>query len=225
MVDELNEARASARAKVDGVHQRRAELTAASQRLEQARVACEAFDTEVTAARHRLQMAVHDRDTTAERAARARFLARRDAKTELAVAEQVVASARGSLADAEHTAEPARAEHLAAAAELDRLQRHHYDQGIVDSYNHDPQRAVDLERKIGALDRWHEWANGAPMGLEEFGQLYQDLGRGLQHDWLRDDPAAQLADTLKHWATDNDLVLPSPRPSLRGPDQYLGIEL
>ena len=225
IVDQMNNALGGARAMVDDVHQRRAAIIAAAQRLDLAQTACEPFDNRATAARHTLDAAVRDRDTTADRAERARFLARRDAKTELDVAERAVASARTSLAAAEHAAEPARAERRVAAAEFDRLQRDHRDHGIIDSYNYDSRRTVDLERKLAAVDRWQEWANGAPMRLNEIGRLYQELERGLQHHWLRDDPAARLADTLKHWATDHDVVLPSPHPVQRGTEQYLGIEL
>jgi signal transduction histidine kinase len=224
IVDEMTKALGGARAMVDDVHQRRAAVTAAAQRLELAQTACEPFDNRVTAARQTLDTAVRDRDTTADRAERARFLARRDAKTQLDVAERAVASARTSLAEVEHAAEPARAERRVAAAELDRLERHHRDHGIIDSYNYSSQRAVELERKLAAVDRWHEWANGTPMTPNEIGRLYQELERGLQHDWLRDNPAAQLADTLKHWATDHDIALPPPQPAQRGPERYLGIE-
>jgi hypothetical protein len=225
IVDEMTKALGGARAMVDDVHQRRDAITAAAQRLDLAQAACEPFDARVTAAHQMLDAAVRERDTTADRAERARFLARRDAKTQLDVAERAVASARTSLAEAEHAAEPARAERRLAAAELDRLQRDHRDHGIIDSYNYDSRRAVDLERKLAAVDRWHEWANGAPMRPSEIARLYQELERGMQHDWLREDPAARLADTLKQWATDHDLVLPSPHPVQRGPEQYLGPEL
>ena len=63
------------------------------------------------------------------------------------------------------------------------------------------------------------------MSLSQIGQLYQELERGLQHDWLRDDPAAKLAGTLTAWAASNNLTLPPPRPALHGPERDLAPEL
>ncbi len=225
VIDELGEARDEERASVNAGHQRRAEIAAAGQRLQHAHAACEPFDTALAAARRALEAAVRDRDTAAERAARARFLARRDARAELAIAEHAVASARAKLAEAELAAEPARTERRAAAAARSRLERADRDQGLIDAYNSDPQRARDLERKLAAFERWYDWATGAPTSDRAIGQLDRELERGLQHDWMRDDPAAKLADTLRHWAAQNELVLPEPSSVPRAQDRYLSIEL
>ena len=121
-MDELNEALDGVRTIADGVHQRRAAITAAAQRLELARAACEPFDAQVAAARRTLEDAVRDRDTTADRAQRARFLARRDAKP-TSPSPSVSWPPPGPRSPRPSTAEPARAERRLAAAELDRLGR------------------------------------------------------------------------------------------------------
>jgi hypothetical protein len=63
------------------------------------------------------------------------------------------------------------------------------------------------------------------MSADQIAKLHQQMERGLRHDWLRDHPTAELADTLKTWATDHNVALPAPHPPIAGTEQYASPEL
>ena len=181
---------------------------------------CRPFDERFEAAGTELKRAEETRRLAQRKLDESGLRGRRQARTELATANETVAEAQQQLAQAK--------QHSSAPDERRAVARHDLQTARRDLSNHDmfqrwqylPEHLQAAEQHIVALDTWRDWANGKPIDREHLVSALTSLREHASPE--RADGTQLLADATHRWAAKQGIELhPTRQPTI----EPIGIEL
>ena len=186
-----------------------AALAVAEQRLAAANQACGPFDERFEAAGVELKRAEETRRCAQRELDESGLRGRRQARTELATANETVAAAQQQLAQAQR--------HSSAPDQRRAVARHDLQAARRDLSNHDlfqrwqylPEHLDAIEEHIDALDTWRDWANGKPTDSERLIAAVTSLHHHASHEPA--DGTQLLVDATLRWAAKQGVELQPPR--------------
>ncbi len=195
-------------------------LAVAEQRLAAAKQACAPFDDQVETAGDTVKRAEESQRRAERKLDESGLRGRRQARTELASANENLAVTQEQLAQAkEHSRGP---DNVRAAA------RHDLQAARQELSNHDmferwhflPEHLEAIEQRIDALDAWRDWANGKPIDREPLVAALKSLREHASHEPA--DGTQLLVDATHRWAAKQGIELqPARQPAI----EPIGIEL
>jgi hypothetical protein len=182
--------------------------------------ACAPFDDEFEIAGDAVKRAEEARRIAERKLDESGLRGRRQARTELASANEHLAEAHEQLAQAKENSR--RPDDVRAAA------RHDLQAARHELSNHDmferwqflPEHLEAIEKRIDALDTWHDWANGKPLDRDRLVAALTSLREHASHEPV--DGTQLLVDATHRWAVKQGIDL---QPARQPPLERTGIEL
>ncbi len=180
----------------------------AARHIADANTMCAPFDAALDVAHDAVKQA-----EAAQRAARQRLdqsglRSRRQARTELAAADEAVTGTLERLAVArEQAREPHARRHIDRTqieTARDALRTH----DILAKWQYFPEHLSAAEARVDALDTWHDWADGKPVPQDRLEEAVTTLHEIAVHE--PDNGTRQLADILHEWAEQHGIELTTP---------------
>ncbi|MEP7115928.1 MAG: hypothetical protein ABI862_21865, partial [Ilumatobacteraceae bacterium] len=164
---------------------------------------CAPFDTELDGAHDAVKQAEAAQRAAQHRLDQSGLRGRRQARTDLATANDAVTGTRDLLAVAREKSREPYAKRNVARQQIDTardaLSNHH----ILTKWNYLPERLSASEAHLDALDTWHHWAAGKPFD-------HQLLAEAVTT--LYDVGAQELAETIHQWADPRGIQMTRPQP-------------
>jgi hypothetical protein len=185
---------------------------------------CRPLDAQLASAKATVAQRCKGRQAATDELAHASVWQRRSAKARLAVTIEDHGMARADLAQLEQDFRPQVQARQSLRHRIGELERRAFDDSILDRNTNTSSHIAYLQRVSEAVDTWHDWATGTRVPVGDLRDTYAALRFGLEHDWLRDDPRSQLANTLQSWADEAGLHITTVRPTPELPARQLGIE-
>ena len=213
-----------ARQALDKSQTTRRELTdavaAAEQLVAAARDACAPFDDRLETAGDAVKGAEASRRIAERNLDQSGLRGRRQARTELASADEDLAEKAEQLARAKENSRDLDNVRGAALHDLQtarhQLSNHH----MFERWQYLPEHLETAEQRISALETWFEWANGKPINNERLAAAVVSLQEHASHEPA--DGTQLLVDTILRWAVKHRIELqPAPQPTI----ERTGIEL
>ena len=183
-------------------------VDAAARRVAEANTMCAPYDAELDSAKNAVKHA-----EAAQRAARQRLdqsglRGRRQARTELAVADEFVASTRELHAVAREQAREPYAQRSIARTQIEAARGALSNHDILANWNYLPEHLAAAEARVDALDTWHDWAAGKPVTQDHLLEAVTTLHEIAAHH--PDNGTRQLADVIQEWAQQHRVELAPP---------------
>jgi len=183
-------------------------VDAAARRIADANTMCAPFDAELDAARDAVTQAEAAQRAAQHRLDQSGLRGRRQARTELAAADETVTGTREMLAVAREQAREPYAQRNIARTQIetarDALRRH----DILAKWHYLPEHLSVAEARVDALDTWHDWANGIPVREDRLLEAVTTLHEIAAHK--PDNGTRQLADVIQEWAEQRGIALTPP---------------
>jgi len=180
----------------------------AARRIADANTMCAPFDAELEASSDAVKQAEAAQRAAQQRLDQSGLRGRRQARTDLAAANESVASTGETLAVArEHAREPY------AQRNIDRTQietardalRSH---DLLAKWHYFPEHLSTAEARVDALDTWHDWATGKPVTQDRLAEAVTTLHDIAAHE--PDNGTRQLANVIHQWADQHGIELAWP---------------
>ncbi|MEI8240746.1 MAG: hypothetical protein WCI22_15130, partial [Actinomycetota bacterium] len=177
----------------------------AARRIAEANTMCAPFDAELDAARDAVKQAEAAQRAADQRLDQSGLRGRRQARTDLAEANESVASTGELLAFAlEQAREPFARRHIARTkieTARDALRTH----DILAKWQYFPEHLSAAEARVDALDTWRDWAAGKPVSQDRLVEAVATLHEFAVHE--PDNGTRQLANVIHEWAEQHDVEL------------------
>ncbi len=180
----------------------------ASHRIADANTMCAPFDAELDAAHETVKQAEAAQRGAQHRLDQSGLRGRRQARTDLAAANDAVAGARGLLAVAREKSSEPYAKRNVARQQIDTAREALSNHDILTKWHYLPEHLSAAEAHIDALDTWHDWANGKPVDQQRLTDAVSTLHEVAKHQ--PDNGTRQLADVIHEWADRHGIQLTRP---------------
>jgi hypothetical protein len=180
----------------------------AARRIADANTRCAPFDAELDEAHDAVKQAEAAQRAAQQRLDQSGLRGRRQARTDLAAANESVASTGELLAVArEQAREPYAQRNFARtpiATARDALRTH----DILAKWQYFPEHLAVAEARVDALDTWHDWAAGKPVTQDRLDEAVTTLHEIAVHE--PDNGTRQLANVIHQWAEQHGVELTPP---------------
>ena len=192
----------------------------AARRIADANTMCAPFDTELDTASDAVKQAEAAQRAAQQRLDQSGLRGRRQARTELAAADETVTGTREMLAVArEQAREPYAQRNIdrrQIEAARDALRTH----DILAKWQYFPEHLSAAEARVDALDTWYDWAVGKPVRQDRLIEAVTTLHEIAAHE--PDNGTRQLAEIIHEWAERRGVEIARPQPQHH---RSLGIEI
>lgn len=209
---ELDEARRALQECRVAEARRQADMEEAQRCVTAATAVCRPFDEAVDAAGVIVKHAEDGRRLAQRELDASGVFGRRQARSQLAIADARLADANQSLESAIDLARPTSNTRTAALDNLATVRRENRSQDQLDRWHYFPEHVDDAQRRVAALGGWRDWAQGKTVS----GGRIIGVVHGLSEAVAMDDTGAYavLADVLGRWAHTNGLDVSRPAPTI-----------
>jgi len=190
-----------------------ATLEVASHRIADANTRCAPFDTELNGAYEAVRQAEAAQRAAQHRLDQSGLRGRRQARTELATADEAVAGTRDLLVVArEKSCEPY-AQRNIARFQIDAARNALSNHDVLAEWNYLPRHLSTAEAHLEAFDTWHDWATGKPVDHQRLTDAVNAFHEMAVHE---------LAEAIHLWAEPRGIQVTRPQPQHR---RSVGIEI
>ncbi len=177
----------------------------AAQRITQANTICAPFDDDLNTASDAVKQA-----ETAQRAAQQRLdqsglRQRRQARSELAAANETAVSTSELFAVARAMAREPYAQRNIAREQIEAARAVLRNHDILTEWNYLPEHLSAAEARVDALVTWHDWATAKPVTHDRLVDSVMTLHEIAAHE--PDNGTRQLANVIHQWAEQHDIEL------------------
>ena len=172
----------------------------AARRIADANTMCAPFDAALDAAHDAVKRAEAAKRAAQQRLDNSGVRGRRQARTELAAADERVASSAESLASARAQARDPFAQRNIARAQTEAARDTLRTHDLLAKWRYLPEHLAAAAACVNALDGWHDWAAGKPVNRERLVEAVVTLREPGVHEG--DNRARQLAKVIVEWADD-----------------------
>jgi len=180
----------------------------AAQRIAEGNSICAPLDAELDAARDAATQAEALRRAAQCRLDHSGLRGRRQARTELAAADETVAGTRELLAVAREQAREPYAQRNIARTQIEAARDVLRSHDMYAKWHFLPEHLSAAEARVDALDTWHDWANGKPVTQGRLLEAVTTLHEIAAHE--PDNGTRQLADVIQQWAEQHGIELMRP---------------
>jgi len=170
----------------------------AARRIAEANTMCAPFDAALDAARDAAKQAEAARQAAQQRLDQSGLRGRRHARTELAAANESVASTSELLAVAREQAREPNAQRNIARTQIEAAQDTLRSHDMYAKWHFLPERLSVAGARVDALDTWHDWATGKPVTQESLEEAVATLHEIAAQE--PDNSTRQLANVIHQWA-------------------------
>ena len=173
-------------------------VDAAANRIADANTMCAPFDAELDAAHDAVKQAEAARRAAQQRLDQSGLRGRRQARTDLAAANESVASTSELLAVAREQSREPYARRNIARKQIETARDSLRNHDMYAKWHYLPEHLSAAEASVDALDTWHDWATGKPIDQQRLVEAVTTLDEiaALQPD----NGTRQLADIIHEWA-------------------------
>jgi hypothetical protein len=180
----------------------------AARRIADANTMCAPFDAALDVAHDAVKQAEAAQRAAQQRLDQSGLRGRRQARLELAAANETVTGTREMLAVArEHAREPSAQRNIARTqieTARDAMRTH----DLLAKWQYFPEHLSTAEARADALDTWHDWAAGKPVTQESLEEAVTTLHEIAAHE--PDNGTRQLANVIHEWAEQHRVELARP---------------
>ena len=180
----------------------------ASQRIADANTMCAPFDTELDAAHDTVKHSEAAQRAAQHRLDQSGIRGRRQARSDLATADDAVAGTRDLLAVAREKSREPQAQRNLARQQIETAREALSNDDILTKWHYLPEHLTAAEAHLDALDTWHDWATGKPLDQQRLADAVSSLHEVALHQ--PDNGTRQLADLIHHWAVQRGIQLTRP---------------
>jgi len=180
----------------------------AARRIADANTMCAPFDAELDAAHDAVKQAEAAQRAAQQRLDQSGLRGRRQARTDLAAANESVASTGELLAFARDRAREPYAQRNIARTQIETARDALRTHDILAKWQYFPEHLAAAEARVDALDTWHEWAAGQPVTQETLVEAVTTLHEIAVHE--PDNGTRQLANVVHQWAEQHGVELTRP---------------
>ncbi|MGB8862330.1 MAG: hypothetical protein WCC60_23950, partial [Ilumatobacteraceae bacterium] len=179
-----------------------------ARRIADANTMCAPFDAELDAAHDAVKQAEAARRAAQQRLDQSGLRGRRQARTELAAANESVASSGELLAVAREQAREPYAKRNIDRTQIETARDALRTHDILAKWQYFPEHLSAAEARVDALDTWHDWATGKPVTEESLAEAVTTLHEIAAHE--PDNGTQQLANVIHQWAEQHGVELTRP---------------
>ncbi len=169
-----------------------------ARRIADANAMCAPFDAELDAAHDAVKQAEVAQRAAQQRLDQSGLRGRRQARTELAAANESAASTSELLAVARHQAREPYAQRNIARTQIETARDALRTHDILAKWQYFPEHLSAAEARVDALDTWHDWAAGKPVTQETLVEAVTTLHQIAAHE--PGNGTRQLANVIHEWA-------------------------
>ena len=180
----------------------------AARRITDANSMCAPFDAALDVAHDAVKQAEAARRAAQQRLDESGLRGRRQARTELAAANEGVASTGELLAFAREQAREPYAHRNIARTQIETARDALRTHDILAKWQYFPEHLALAEARVDALDIWHDWATGKPVTQETLEEAVRTLHGISAHE--PDNGTRQLANVIHEWAERRGVELARP---------------
>ena len=183
---------------------------------------CAPFDARIEIAADAFKQAAAGQRAAEQRLEKSGLRSRRDARTELAAANQTVASTSELFAVSREQSREPHARRNLARKQIETARADLRNHDIYEKWRYLPEHLAAAEKHVDALDTWHDWATGKPVTQEHLLEAVTTLHENSAHQ--PDNGTRHLADVIHEWAKQHGLELTTP-PAQQHRSIQTGIEI
>jgi hypothetical protein len=194
----------------------------AARRIADANTMCAPFDAELNAANDAVKQAEAAQRAAQQRLDQSGLRGRRQARTELAAANESVASSGELLAVAREQAREPDAQRNIARTQMEAARDALRSHDMYAKWHFLPEHLSTAEARVDALDTWHDWATGKPVTQEGLAEAVTTLHEIAAHE--PDNGTPQLAEVIHQWAEQQGIEFARP-PAQQHRTVETGIEI
>ena len=176
---------------------------------------CAPYDDECHEARGAVKLAEAARRVAQQRLDASGLRGRRQARTELATANEDAATAGELLAAAQETSRDPNTQRATARDQIEAARSELRNQDVYDKWRYLPEHLRATKEHVESLDTWHHWATGNPVNHERLVEAIAVLHEVAAR--RPDDGTRQLGDALQRWANRQGIQIESPHIDQRRP--------
>ncbi|MEY4174741.1 MAG: hypothetical protein RI900_1906 [Actinomycetota bacterium] len=180
----------------------------AARRIANANTMCAPFDAELDAAHDAVKQAEAAQRAAQHRLDQSGLRGRRQARTELAAANDGVANSGELLAVAREQAREPYAQRNIDRIQIETARDALRTHDILAKWQYFPERLSAAETRVDALDTWHNWAAGTSVDQTRLEEAVAILHEIAVHE--PDNGTRQLADVIHEWAEQHGVELARP---------------
>jgi len=193
-------------------------------RIAEANTRCAPFDTELDAAHDAVKHTEAAQRAAQQRLDQSGLRGRRQARTDLATANDAVTGTRRMLAVTREQAREPHAQRNIARAQIETARDALRTHDIVATWQYFPEHLSAAEASVDALNTWHDWATGKPVTQETLVEAVATLHEIAAHE--PDNSTQQLANVIHQWAEQHGMELTWPvTQQHRSIESSVGIDL
>jgi len=170
----------------------------AERRIADANTMCAPFDAALDASSDAMKKAEAAQRAAQQRLDQSGLRRRRQARTELAAADETVTGTRELLAAAGEQAREPHAQRNIARIQIETARDALRTHDILAKWQYFPDHLSAAEARVDALDTWHDWATGKPVTQDRFEEAVDTLHYIAAHEL--DNGTRQLANDIHQWA-------------------------
>ena len=176
--------------------------------IAEANTMCAPFDAALDAARDAVKQAEAAQRAAQQRLDQSGLRGRRQARTDLAEANEGVASTGELLAVAREQAREPYAQRNIARTQIETARDALRTHDILAKWQYFPEHLSAAGARVDALDTWHDWADGKPVTQESLVEAVTTLHEIAAHE--PDNGTRQLANVIHQWAEQHGVALARP---------------
>lgn len=180
----------------------------AARRIADENTICAPFDAELDAANDAVKQAEAARRAAQQRLDQSGLRGRRQARTELAVADETVTGTREMLAVAREQAREPYAQRNIARTQIEAARDALRSHDMYAKWHFLPEHLSTTEARVDVLDTWHDWADGRSVDQSRLEEAVTTLHEIAVHE--PDNGTRQLANVIHEWAEQHDIELSWP---------------
>ena len=180
----------------------------AARRIADATSMCAPFDAELDAAHDAVKQAEAAQRAAQQRLDQSGLRGRRQARTELADANETVTGTREMLAVAREQSLEPHAQRNIARTQIETARDALRSHDMYAKWHFLPEHLSTAEARVDALDTWHDWATGKPVTQERLAEAVTTLHEIAAHE--PDNGTLQLAEVIHQWAEQYGVELGRP---------------
>ncbi len=177
----------------------------AAQRIAEANTMCAPFDAELDTVRGAVTQAEAVRRAAQQRLDQSGLRGRRQARTELAAANETVTGTREMLAVARQQAREPYAQRDIARTQIETARDALRSHDMCAKWHFLPEHLSAAEACVDALDTWHDWATGKPITQDRLEEAVSTLHEIAVHE--PDNGTRLLANVIQEWAEQHGIEL------------------
>jgi len=180
----------------------------AARRIADANSMCAPFDAALDAAYDAVKQAEAAQRAAQQRLDQSGLRGRRQARAELAAANEGVASTGELLAFAREQAREPYARRNIVRTQIETARDALRTHDILAKWQYFPEHLSAAEARVDALDTWHDWAAGKPVTQESLEEAVTTLHEIAVHE--PDNGTRQLANVIHQWAEQHGVEFARP---------------